>query len=273
MRIVNSFLVLFLGMTSVFADESILFNLLKCPELKSGVYKIEQFRYDVVAFVSSEMRIYSSPFSCGKYQVIGENITSDFRDSFVKMEEKILSFYKRGDVQWTCPVNDSLLSKSFFIINSKLIAFSPNKFSPNKQTRPKRRIFTIDDKCNLNLIADSLYIESWLGGLRSNKSYLVTVSSSGKQYYLASIDSSDGHIKGIFETSSNMNLLMDDKVYRIEKKNLIKDSVAKDGIVQSKIEYLFSYENNHPIPFELIFICGNHVCTRNKKTNKISVVE
>lgn len=273
MKNVIRLLVLLFLTTSVFADESDMFKLLKCPDFKTGVYKVEQYSNDIIAFVSSEMRIYSSPSSCEKYQIIGKNITSDFRDSYVKMEERNLSFYKKGQSLWTCPINDSLLSNSFFIVNSKLVAFSPKKYSPDKHASAKRKIFTIDDKCNVNLVIDSLFIESWQGGLRSNMSYLATVSSKGKKYYLALIDSSDGHIKGIFETSSNMNLSMDNKVYYIGKKELMKDSVAKDEMVQSKIEYQFNYYKTHPLPLEIIFICGNHVCSRNQKTNEISLIE
>lgn len=273
MKNMNRLLALLLLITSVFADESGLFKLLKCPDFKTGVYKVERYHNDVIAFVSFEMRIYSPPLSCEKYHVIGENITSDFRDSYVIMKEKNLSFYKKGQSLWTCPINDSLLSKSFFIVNSKLVAFSPKKYSSDKHASIKRKIFTIDNKCNVNLITDSLFIESWQGGLRSNMSYLATVSSEGKKYYLALIDSSDGHIKRIYETPSKMNLSMDNKIYRIEKKELMKDSIAKDEIVKSKIKYQFSYYKTHPLPLEIIFICGEHVCSRNQKTNKISFIE
>lgn len=273
MKSMNRLLALFLLITSVFAEETDIFKLLKCPDFKTGVYKVEQYHNDVIAIVSSEMRIYSSPFFCEKYHVIGKNITSDFRDSYVKTEEKNLSFYKNGQSLWTCTINDSLLSKSFFIVNSKLVAFSPKKYSSNKHASIKRKIFTIDDKCDVNLITDSLFLETWQAGLRSNKSYLATVSSEGKKYYLALIDSSDGHIKGIYETPSNMNLSMDNKIYRIEKKELMKDSVTNDEIVQSKIKYQLSYYKTQPLPLEVLFICGNHVCSRNLKTNKILLIE
>lgn len=74
--------------TVAFADESNLFRLLQCPDLKTEVYKVERYHKDVIALVSSEMRIYSSPFSCKNYRVIGENFETAFRDSYVKMEEK-----------------------------------------------------------------------------------------------------------------------------------------------------------------------------------------
>ena len=272
-KYINRLFALFFLTTSVFADESGLLKLLKCPDFKTSVYKVELYHNDVVAVISSEMRIYSSPFSCEKYYVIGKNITYDFRDSYVKMKEKNLSFYKKGQSLWTCPINDSLLSNSFFIVNPKLVAFSPKKYSPDKHAPITRKIFTIDDKCDVKLITDSLFLETWHAGLRSNKSYLATVSSVGKKNYLALIDSSDGHIKEIIKTSSNKNLLMDNKIYHFKKKELMKDSVAKGGIVQSKVECQFNYYKTHPLPLEILFICGDHVCSRNLKTNKILLIE
>ena len=71
MKNVIRLLVLLFLTTSVFADESDMFKLLKCPDFKTGVYKVEQYSNDIIAFVSSEMRIYSSPSSCEKYQILG----------------------------------------------------------------------------------------------------------------------------------------------------------------------------------------------------------
>lgn len=273
MKIKNSLFVLLFCAIAVFAEESVLFKLLKCPDFKKGVYKIEQNHDNIVALVSSEMRIYSPPFSCENYHMIGKNVTSDFRNSYVKMEKKNLYFYEKGEPLWNCSMNDTLLSKSFYIVNSKLVAFSPKKYSTDKLVKPQRKIYTIDDRCNVNLIADTLFIEAGYGWMRSNKSFLSIFSSNGNKFYLASIDSIDGHIKGLLETPSNMSLVMKDKIYSIRKRELMKDSIVDGVFVSNKIEHQFYYYKNHPHPMEVIFICGENICSRNQVTKEVKLIK
>lgn len=125
----------------------------------------------------------------------------------------------------------------------------------------------------MNFVTDTLFIENWHGGNRSSKSYLATISSKGNKYYLALIDSSDGRIKEIFETTSNMNLLMENKIYSVQKRELMKDSIANDMVIRSKIKHRFSYKKDHPYPLEMIFICGDNVCSRNQITNEIKLIK
>lgn len=242
-------------------------KILNCSDLKNGIKKVEKNGNDIIVIVNSEMRIYSIPISCQNYKLVGNDVFFDFRDFYVKNENKLLSFFRKNEPLWHCPMEDSLMGNTFYIINKNLVAFSPNPFK-SKQ----RRILTIDKDCSVKHISDSLSFASFLGWQRSKNSYYAFVKPNGKLTYLATIDSINGSFRRIYKKNTNGFILMEKDFWGFQNDGtIVKNVVGRDSIVSKDLNRQIKKHKNHLV--ERLIICGDSICLNNYQNDEITIVE